>query len=172
MKNLLALIFLSVFCSGFSNEPLQTYQPNVEKLESMFKEYLPENTVYTKVPRGLILSIDESVFFSEGETRIKQSSLTVLDTIISILHELPNYCVVENHTQEDFNGQYGIENWELSMSRSANLVEYMIKCGKIPPKQLFSLGFGEFMPFKDNVAPQIGMNNRIDFVIVEYEAKR
>ena len=117
------------------------------------------------------MSIDEEYFFSQGESKIKESSLCIIDTIVNLLHEMPNYCVVENHTEENYQNSI-LENWELSMNRSSNIVEYMIKCGKLPPSQLFSLGFGEFMPFKDNVSSNTGINNRMDFVILEYETKR
>lgn len=175
MKNLstILLVLISIICSGFSAEISISFQPNVDKLESMFKANLPSSygIIYTKEPRGLVLSIDEKYFFSQGESRIKESSLFIINIISDLLQEMPNYCVVENHTEEIYNGSEP-ENWELSMNRSSNIVEYMIKCGKVAPSQLFALGYGEFMPFKDNVSPNIGINNRIDFVILEYEAKR
>ncbi len=177
MKNfyLAILILILFFCAGFSNPVVDislSYQPNVDRLEQIFKAYLPLNKndiTFTKVPRGLIVSINEEYFFNSAEVRIKESSLCVLDTIIMLLQKLPNYCVVENHTEEN---SFYDKNWELSIARSANIVEYMITCGKLPASQLFSLGYGQYMPFRDNVAPKNGMNNRIDFVILEYEARR
>ena len=170
MKNLylVILILILIFCSGF--DVTISYQPEVDKLENLFKAVLPLRCgiMYTKVPRGLIVSIDENCFFNKGEVRIKESSLDILDAISCLLVKLPNYCVIVNHTEEhDFN-----ENWELSVSRASNLAEYMIKYRKLPVEKVFSLGFGETMPFKDNVAPKNGLNNRIDFVIIEYEARR
>ena len=180
MKNLylVILILILIFCSGFSDSVINialTYQPGVDKLENAFKSVMPEicGTVYTKVPRGLIISIDEKCFFNEGEARIKESSLYILDIISCMLRSLPNYCVVENHTENNNfeNSEYS-EDWELSMARSANIVEYMIKYRKLPSEQLFSLGYGQYMPFKDNVGVDEGMDRRIDFVMLEYEAKR
>lgn len=170
MKNLylIILILILIFCSGF--DVTISYQPEVDKLENLFKAVLPLRCgiMYTKVPRGLIISIDEKCFFNHGEVRIRESSLDILDAISVLLAKLPNYCVIENHTEEqDCN-----DNWELSVARASNLAEYMIKYRKLPMEKVFSLGFGETMPFRDNVAPVKGMNNRIDFVIIEYEAKR
>ncbi len=125
------------------------------------------------MPRGLIISIDEKYFFNDGEARIKESSLCILDIIIANLRSLNNYCVVESHTENNNfeNSDYN-EDWEISVSRSANIVEYMMKYGKLPREQLFALGFGEFMPFRDNVSVVSDLDKRIDFVILEYEAKR
>lgn len=165
---LIILILISILCSGFNLTI--SYQPEVDKLEALFKSVVPLRCgiMYTKVPRGLIISIDEKCFFNKGEVRIKESSLDILDAISYLLAKLPNYCVIENHTEEDD----FTKNWELSISRASNLAEYMIKYRKLPIEKVFSLGFGETMPFRDNVAPKNGLNNRIDFVIIEYEAKR
>ncbi len=165
---LIILILILVFCSGFN--VTISYQPDTEKIELLFKSILPQRcgVTYTIVPRGLIISFDEKCFFNKGEVRIKESSLDILDLIAEVLFRLPNYCVIENHTEENsFDA-----NWELSLARASNLAEYMIKCKKLPIEKVFALGYGEIMPFKDNVAPKDGMNNRIDFVIIEYEAKR
>lgn len=177
MKNLyiFILIIIVIFCTGFSDNIYIAYKPDIDTLEELFKSNLPKacDTTYTKVPRGLIISIDESCFFNEGEARIKESSLYILNKIVYLLKNLSNYCVVEDHTQNnDFSKSDYKEDWELSMTRSANIVEYMIKYGHIEPTRIFALGFGEYMPFRDNVAPQKNMENRIDFVIIQYEAKR
>ena len=193
LKNLylFLLILILFFCTGFSNPVVDislSYQPNVDRLDKMFREYLPvkkDDIIFTKVPRGLIVSINEDCFFNEGEARIKESSLCLLYTIILLLKKLPNY-FVENHTEE--NSSEG-ENWELSLERSDNIVEYMITYGALPSSQLFALGYGQYMPFRGNVEPTEGLdsidkeslkysynnkkiNNRVDFVILEYEAKR
>lgn len=177
MRNiyLVTLILILFFCTGFSDpvgDITVSYQPAVDKLEELFKAALPlskNDIIFTKVPRGLIVSINENCFFNKNQTRIKESALPVIDTIIGLLQNLSNYCVIEDHTEEmSFNNK----NWELSLVRSANIAEYMITEGKISADRIFSLGYGQYMPFRDNVAPGKGMNNRIDFVILEYESKR
>ena len=181
MKNrilIILLILAAIFCSGSSDEVKSlfiSYQPNVDRLETIFKTYLTprKEIMITKVPRGLIISIDESCFFNEGEARIKESSLVILDTISAVLKRLTNYCIIEDHTEDnDLTNSYYSENWELSIARAGNIVQYMMTYGKIPADKLFALGYGEYMPFRDNVAPKNGMDSRIDFVILEYEAKR
>lgn len=184
-----------IFCTGISNSKRDflpvSYQPKTDKLETIFKSALPlkDGIVFTKVPRGLIVSIDERYFFSDGEARIKESSLCILDRIIILLHELSNYCVVENHTEDNnLSGTIYNDDCEISLARSTNIVQYMIKYGKVPPDRLFALGYGQYMPFRGNVKSydkngvatgmaasndiKNTMNKRIDFVILEYEARR
>ena len=179
VKNLYLICFILVliFCTGFSDKIVDvsiTYQPNVEKLEAIFRAFIPlkDGVIYTKVPRGLIISVDERTFFNAHEARIKESSLYILDTITILLRKLQNYCVVESHTDEVGCNEY-CENWELSTARAQNIADYMSVYGKIPTYKLVSNGFGKLMPFKDNVSSsQKGFDNRVDFVIIEYEAKR
>ena len=189
------LIFIMIFCTVISNSKRDflpvSYQPKTDKLETIFKSALPlkDGIVFTKVPRGLIVSIDERYFFSDGEARIKESSLCILDRIIILLHELSNYCVVENHTEDNnLSGTIYNDDCEISLARSTNIVQYMIKYGKVPPDRLFALGYGQYMPFRGNVKSydkngvatgmaasndiKNTMNKRIDFVILEYEARR
>lgn len=165
---ILILITILIFCSGFNFTI--SYKSNVEEIEKHFQSAMPKisNIIYTKVPRGLIISIDERYFFDHDEVGIKESSLPILDSISATLKELQNLCVIENHTEDK-----GVaENWELSVQRASNIAEYLVKCGNLPNQRIFPLGFGEIMPFSDNVAPNGKMNNRIDFVIIEYEVKR
>ena len=105
------------------------------------------------------------------------------------MHELSNYCVVENHTEDNnLSGTIYNDDCEISLARSTNIVQYMIKYGKVPPDRLFALGYGQYMPFRGNVKSydkngvatgmaasndiKNTMNKRIDFVILEYEARR
>ena len=134
---------------------------------------IKNGVIYTKVPRGLIVSIDEGVFFNLHEVRIKESSLYILDTIAILLRKLPNYCVIENHTEEVGECEDYAENWELSIARAQNIAEYMSIAGNLPQEKVFSIGFGEFMPFKDNVSSNTkGFDSRVDFVLIEYDVKR
>lgn len=172
---LIFFILIIFFCTGFA-EKITSYRSGVDGLESVFKAHMPlkQGILYTKVPRGLILSIDEKVFFNLGEAAIKESSLYILDVIAAILQELPNYCVIESHTQEDIPQESLYrEKWELSTARAQNIAQYMTVCGKINKERLFPIGFAEYMPFKGNVFNNSkGFDNRVDFVIIEYEVRR
>ena len=89
------------------------------------------------------------------------------------LKNIPNDCVVEDHTSEEVTSYSDYNtDWELSIARAGNITQYLINCGNIDSKRMFALGYGEFMPFKDNVSAQNGIDNRIDIVILEYEARR
>ena len=158
-----------VLCTGFSESPVGE---DLNDIQKSFTNNLPKGVVYTQVPRGLIISVDEKIFFEDCDDKINSESLHILDKIAWLLKKLPNYCVIEDHLQKEVCND-GLENWELSMMRASNIVEYLVKHQKVPQEQLFDIGYGEYMPFKDNVNPEInGLNNRVDFVIIDYTAKR
>lgn len=183
MKFLYILIFIiSCFFNCSYADEIQniyvsaSYRPALDKLEELFKEKIDikKGIIYTKVPRGLVISINEDYFFNNGDARIKESSLSTLTIIARLLKSIPNQCVVENNTEGDdlTNTKFTYE-YELSIARSANIVNYMLKCENLPWVKAFAIGYGEVMPFKDNVSPTYpAMDKRVDFVIIEYSTTR
>lgn len=173
------LIFILLFCSGAAapdkTAVISVNKPETEKAEKLFKAVIPvkEGIIYTKVPRGLIISIDEKYFFTRGSIKIRESSLVTLNAIISVYQNLDNFCVIECHSDPDGVSDSDYQsNWGLTLARASNIVLYFIRYGNIKPDKIFGIGFGEFMPFKDNVSPNGNLDNRIDFVFIDYEAKR
>jgi len=163
----LFLFLVSVFCCGFST----TEDISQSKIENILGGKLKEHIVFTEVPRGLIISIDENVLFDSCNTKIKKESLYVLDEIANLLKKLKNICVIENHTQDRCTTD--IKSWETSMMRSGNIAEYLTKYKEIPHEQIFDIGYGEFMPFNETVNPKANeLSNRVDFVIISYDAIR
>lgn len=152
-----------------------TFDTQMIQIQNAFTQVLPqkETIVFTKVPRGLILSIAEEEFFSPLDYNIKPDGKQLLNSIILVLQELTNDCVIESHTDETIphESEYNYD-WELSIRRANNIAAYIVKNGKINPSRVFPLGFGEIMPFKENVSPKGFQDKRVDFVIFDYEIKR
>lgn len=179
MKFFKAIMLLILFIGSpmLANEPkticIAYEEPNLKKVEMLFKEYVKPSgiMIFTYVPRGLIISIEEKSFFNDNSEKIHCSSLIVLDNIGKIMNVSGKNWVVEGHT-EGTNNFYYKHNWEISLARANNIVKYLMRCAKVSPEKIVPIGFGEFMPFADNVSDKSNMNNRIDFVILDYEAKR
>ncbi|MFI3301142.1 MAG: OmpA family protein [Candidatus Gastranaerophilales bacterium] len=154
---------------------ISSYQPKVDRLEEMFKQKvnLEHGIIFTKVPRGLIMSFDERIFFEVGQDELKENSYLILNLIAEQLKKISNDCVIEDHTEDKIpeNSDYQYD-WELSITRAGNIAQYLIDCGKLNSRRIFALGFGEIMPFKENVARTSKMDSRIDIVILEYETER
>ena len=152
-----------------------TAAPEASAIQTLFEQALGpcEGIIYTKVPRGLIISVDEENFFHQGEADIKLSGKKILDGVVSVLHKINNECTVESHTQDnDYSKSAYDADWELSNARANSIADYLVFCGKVPSRRIFALGYGEIMPFKGNVSGADGTDKRIDFVIFDYELKR
>lgn len=153
----------------------QNYSIPTAEIEQMFRSILNlgDSVIYTKVPRGLVVSIDSTVFFNLGQDELLEQSKSVLYQIALILKTLNNQCIVEGNTDVDSwevsNYQY---NWELSTVRAGKIVDYLIKVEKVNPHRINAIGFGEMMPFYDSVSYRQNMNKRIDFVIINYEKQK
>ncbi len=142
--------------------------------ESLFRQNVHiDKMIFTHVPRGLIVSIDEKIFFDCGEEKLKLDGLPYLRQIADVFKQLDNNFVIEGHTKSINapDGGYS-SNWELSLARANNITKYLMRCAKVHPKKLFTVGFGEFMPFSKNVSQNDDLDNRIDFVILDYKASR
>lgn len=182
ISGVLLLILIQTFCLKSVCFALETVHINsvinnkASDVMNMLENVLPEDTtvVYTVVPRGLIVSIKEDIFFKGDNILLNKSSVSVLNAIVSVLRQIGNNCTVESHTEGHNNSDRTYRtNWEISMARADAIADYLIYCGQIPASRIFTLGYGDCMPFRDNVsATQKGFNRRIDFVIFSYEYKR
>ncbi len=173
-------VFNLIFTAGviFLNTPMAyaVYDMSeMQKIEELFRATVkPDGAMYfTYVPRGLIVSIDENVFFNNAQEKIKRDGLCVLNSIGTVLAQTDKSCVIEGHTENanpDLSSYKA--NWELSLARAHSITMYLMRYLKISPERLYCIGYGEFMPYVDSVSKNAKMNNRIDFVIIDYKAER
>ncbi len=152
------------------------FDARVSFVKTKFKENLPNlhnSITYTQVPRGLIVSIPQENFFYKNSAKLTNEGMNLLDTIAEILKLFNNNCAIENHTDEKMTSESGYqENWEISIHRANVLTEYLITHGNVDSERLYPIGFGEIMPFYGNVSKENFTDNRIDFVIFDYSARR
>ena len=142
---------------------------NLTRIETLMKHFVSEDKIFTYVPRGLVVSFDEKLFFKTNHDKISPEGVCILEKISNVIKSTDNLCIIEGHTKNlDKNNSIYSQNWELSTVRANNIAEYLIRCSKVKPEHVFSIGFGEYMPFHDNVSYKGNLDNRIDFVFLEY----
>lgn len=183
MRYILIIFFIILSCSkSFADFELKAlyantfFNPEIIQIENFFISQLADygsRIVYTRVPRGLIISVAEDVFFNKGKVELKPESYKILDIIAAVLKNFDNKCVIESHTDEAVSDDDLYKaDWELSLRRANRVADYLVKYGKISKNRIFPVGFGEMMPFKENVSRSGFMDSRVDFVILDYELKR
>ena len=176
LHDFICIVFVSVIFFVKVPDAFAFYDMSeMQEIKKMFRSNVkPDGAMYfTYVPRGLIVSIDENVFFNKSQEKLKKSGLCVLNEIGAVLSQTDKSCVIEGHT-ESANPEISSfrENWELSLARAHSITMYLMRYLKISPERLYCIGYGEFMPYVDSVSRDADLNNRIDFVIIDYSAER
>lgn len=125
---------------------------------------------YTK--KGILITLDNSILFKNGIADINTECLPVLDKITTEIGKVSNPVRVEGHTDNIpiYNRRFP-SNWELSIARAVNVVKYFVETGKIPPKRLSAVGYGESKPICPNDTPDNRAKNRRVEIILTMEEK-
>ncbi len=102
--------------------------------------------------------------FETGEARLKVSSFAVLDEVVSILKEYPDYMLkIGGHTDDvgDDNA-----NMTLSQARVDAVKNYLVSKG-VPLTRIEAVGFGETKPIESNkTAVGKSQNRRVELELV------
>ncbi len=165
----------SIQTLGVSTNAISHYRRPTKEIEQIFKQNLSPDikVIYTIVPRGLIVSFDSSLFFEEGKSTVLNSSKPVLDKLSFILKTLNNECIIESNIQtENLCNSCYKTLWELSVIRADEIADYLITKGQIQTSLIRSTGYGELQPLFYAKKEITEMENRIDFVIINYEKTR
>ena len=89
-------------------------------IEEIISDLPLKNTItYTKVPRGIILSVAQSELFEGNSDYISYKGKNLLKIIAEILDAFGNKCTIEAHTEEVI---YNNEVYDLVIMEKSNLV--------------------------------------------------
>ena len=178
LKKILLLVFMLicsvqvVFCIEESNEvDSASVEWKIPYIKSTLDKKLKPlaDFTFTRVPRGIVISIAEDEFFLKNSSEITKQGEKLLDILGEVLKEINNECTVEGHSEEVLPENSVYKNtWEITVTRAENIVDYLIVHGYVLPRRIHSIGFGEFMPFERNVTGRDFTDNRVNFVIFDY----
>jgi len=122
--------------------------------------------------RGLVITLTSDAFFDPGSALLRKKNLYVLKKVAKLVNSLSNFVRIEGYTDGRLitkkvkKGGYP-SNWELSSARSINVLHYLIDEGKVVPKKLSAVAFGEYRPLDSNNTPEgRAYNRRVDVVIL------
>lgn len=175
LKNFLSFIILfsiiqNVACSESLGNGVDDNLSSIAVINTLLKEKFPSrySCFVTDVPRGVILSFNDSELFEPDSLKLSQNGKLLLDKVVQILGGISNNCTIEGHSSNTKN----ITEWEHSMIKADKITEYVISKNKNLSERIFSLGLGESEPAKTNSCNAGDAENRVDFVFMEYEFKR
>jgi len=123
----------------------------------------PEIDKETTIER--INNIAHNVIFHSSNDQFTDSSLLVLDTLVSLMKDHPEWrLTIEGYTDSSGRAQ---DNLLLSRKRALAVKNYLVKKG-IASRRLTSKGFGQANPIADNSTPAgRAINRRIELKLSE-----
>lgn len=160
-----------------TKEIIQEYPPTeeVEKLKKIkkdiqekIKQLKMEKYIQTILEeKGLIIRFTEPILFDKGSAELKSNAYLLLKEVANILKGLPNKIRIEGYTCDlPISTVKYPSNWELSVARAINVAKFLIK-EKIPPPQIYVVGYGEYNPLYPNTTEENRRKNRrVDLIIL------
>jgi len=147
-----------------------------QKLEAEMRAALESKDVTISRLKGrLNIEILDRVMFNSGEAVLKPEGIQVLEKIAKVLSENPQRQVlVIGHTDNvpikpSARDKFP-SNWELSTARATAAVRFLCENGKIDPRRIGVVGYGEYRPIADNSTEEgRAKNRRIAIVILDQD---
>lgn len=136
-----------------------------ELQQALQREIAAKSVALHRESEGLVISLREFGFFDSGSAALRPSALPALDRIASILAVRTCRLRIEGHTDNvPIHTAQMASNWELSTSRSTELVRLLIVRYRFSPERLSAAGYH---PIASNDTPQgRAQNRRVDVVIL------
>ncbi|MBP3925300.1 OmpA family protein [bacterium] len=175
MKKILitVIIFISFI---FNAKAAEVFDVKVHKdVKSEFNSInTSDDFFYHEVPRGIVLSVSDDILFKNNESdelTLNPQAYTILDKISEILMKITNDCTIEGYSDRILSAQ---ENLDLSIIKADLVADYILRKTPKLHDRIFSVGFGNAVPFSSEVKSYQGkkLDNRINFVIIQYDATR
>lgn len=155
------------------NYAMKTEEDQMDDIKQNLDKYLQNNGLKDNVvsvinERGLVVSLNDTVFFDSGKAQIIESSKNKLVEIGKIINNMGNYIRIEGHTDNiPIHNSTFTSNWQLSVVRASNVTELLIGEAKISPEKISAVGYGEYRPVADNNTVEgRSKNRRVDIVIL------
>ena len=139
------------------------------------KAYIEENGLNAELAvekngELILLTFLDRILFNSGKADILNESRPIMNEVIQLLTENIDSVAmirIEGHTDNvPIHTAEFDSNWELSITRSINVLRYFDNSGSIDSRKLSAAGYGEFHPVRSNETPEgRARNRRVDFII-------
>ena len=118
-----------------------------------------------------MVKLASEALFNSGRARLNASGRSLMGRVATALGDLDNQIVVEGHTDSiPVTGtltQIFPSNWELSVARAANAVNFLESSGGLDPERLSAQGYGQYRPVTTNDTREgRATNRRVEVVVL------
>jgi chemotaxis protein MotB len=165
---------LKIAMKNRSRAEVKDFHEAKAAIEKALQTYGAQDKVSVQVTkRGLVVSLKEAGFFDSGSAEVKSSSFQLLNAVAKALASFSNPIRVEGHTDNvPMSSHVFKSNWELSTTRSTNIVHYLIDNYNFQPETISAVGYSENRPIADNKSEEgRRKNRRVDIVLLSKESE-
>jgi chemotaxis protein MotB len=158
-------------------DPVETAPPTFEPLmrinvfersQQAVREARIENVeIAILEDQSVKVSVKGPMFFELGKADLRQDMRQFLGNLARIIMQTPYQVNVIGHTDDyPINNTEFPSNWELSVTRAARVVRYLIDQGGVDPGRFTVMGRSQFDPLLPNADDQArAQNRRVEIII-------
>ena len=119
-------------------------------------------------PRGVVITLDETLLFPSGSARIDEDAAPALGAVAEVLAGLDNQILVEGHTDSvPTTGSVWPTNWELSAARATAALRELNESYGLAAPRLSAVGHADTRPRAPNdTAEGRAQNRRTEIVVL------
>ncbi len=157
--------------AGGLSDNAKKFSELYEQIKGHIDEKGLEASLEVKSDGTLItLTMKDSALFDSGKATIKSESVKIISDIMEIIQKYDGsirMMRIEGHTDNrPISNAAFSSNWDLSVSRAVNVLEFLLNDSRISPDKLSATGYGEYHPVDTNdTAEGRAKNRRVDFII-------
>jgi chemotaxis protein MotB len=143
--------------------------PSLDRLNKDLEKEIQEGKLEIRMePRGLVISLRQSAFFSSGTDALDQGNLPVMKKLAELIATLPNSIQLEGHTDSiPIHNDRFKSNWELSCARAIAVLETFCGTFELSRQRFSVVGRADTLPIDSNeTAEGRARNRRVDVVIL------
>jgi len=143
--------------------------PSLERLNHELADEIAEGKLEIRMePRGLVISLRDSAFFSSGTDVLDASNLPTMRKLAETIATLPNAIQLEGHTDAiPIHNSRFKSNWELSCARAIAVLETLCGTFQLSRTRFSVVGRADTLPIDSNATPEgRARNRRVDVVIL------
>ncbi|UWG95452.1 flagellar motor protein MotB [Dehalobacter sp. DCM] len=133
-----------------------------EKLEKEISQSGYQDKVKVHLDKeGLEIVIQDVMLFNSGDAQVLDNVSRLLLEIAKLLNTTDNYIKIVGHTDDRpiHNSQFR-SNWDLSVIRAINVMNYLVVQGQVKPERFTVQGYGQYSPAADNLTEEGRAKNR------------
>lgn len=151
-------------------DPDEVVDRITEQLRGLFKQTTglslsPGAIEVVRSEKGYRIRLGEYMLFKPGSDKIKRSNVPFLLAVGKRLVRMGHSVQVEGHSDAAPTATPEA-NWQLSLSRAFNVVQFLGQSVKFPPQKISLAGFGDTRPIAENTTVQgRARNRRVELVV-------